>query len=267
MEGVSEEQESKRPEGVDFAPGREERRGSAENNGAADNSEASSAGNEQTASAENAGDENDGGGAESELDRARREVAELKDHWNRERADFANFRKRTIVERQKAEGEAVARFTRELLNVLDNLDRVLSMKTDNPEVNNFLTGVQMIRENFIQVLGNHRIRTVTPEGQPFDPTSMEAIAKEDREDLERDTGPGSLPGRLRHRVSRRRNAGSAGSAGEGRRQGGQSRSTGRGSSGGCAVASERGRGIITEHHSERRIIRTKTRSGVRVSES
>ncbi len=190
MEGVSEEQEGKHPEGVDVAPGREERRADEDNNAAnaAANTEGagSGAGDEQAPAADEGSTQTEGEG-ESELEHAQREIAELKDHWNRERADFANFRKRTIVERQKAEGEAVARFTRELLNVLDNLDRVLSMKSDNPEVSNFLTGVQMIRENFIQVLGNHRIRTVNPEGEPFDPSSMEAIAKEDRDDLERDT--------------------------------------------------------------------------------
>ena len=124
---------------------------------------------------------------ESDLERAEREIAELKDSWNRERADFANFRKRTIQERARAQGEAVAKFTRELLDVMDNLDRVLSIESDNPEVQNFVTGVEMIRSSFVGVFQNHNIRVSNPLNEAFDPMSMEAIAREERPDLSADT--------------------------------------------------------------------------------
>lgn len=159
-------EETKHPEGIDVADGR------------SDAPESTDVANEQAA-AENA--------AESELDAARREIAELKDSWNRERADFANFRKRTIQERARAQGEAVAKFTHELLDVMDNLERVLSIKSENPEVKNYIVGVEMIRTSFVQVLQNHNIRISNPLNEPFDPMSMEAIAREDRPDFTTDT--------------------------------------------------------------------------------
>lgn len=188
-------EENKHPEGIDVADGRTENNAGAgpekktsgtENDAAAsaqepENGQAESDSDSAEANAENAAE------PESELDRALREVEELKDSWNRERADFANFRKRTIQERARAQGESVARFTRELLDVMDNLDRVLSIKSENPEVQNFVTGVEMIRSSFVGVFQNHNIRVSNPLDEAFDPNTMEAIAREDRADLTMDT--------------------------------------------------------------------------------
>lgn len=167
-------EESKHPEGVDLADGRT----------AAPESEA--AGTEAPANAESGDGAAAEAPAETELEQAQREVAELKDSWNRERADFANFRKRSVAERSRAQGEAVARFTRELLDVMDNLDRVLSIQSDNDEVKNFITGVEMIRTSFVGVFQNHSVKVANPEGEPFNPQTMEAIAREERADLEQD---------------------------------------------------------------------------------
>ncbi|MEQ9366961.1 MAG: nucleotide exchange factor GrpE [Leptospirales bacterium] len=186
-------EENKHPDGIDVADGRTEQTDAKASDNSAppgageaadveeqSNSQAGNVGSDE-AGVENAGE------PESELDRALREIEELKDSWNRERADFANFRKRTVQERSRAQGEAVARFTRELLDVMDNLDRVLSIESDNPEVQNFVTGVEMIRSSFVGVFQNHNIRVSNPLNETFDPGTMEAIAREDRPDLTTDT--------------------------------------------------------------------------------
>ncbi|MCR9145328.1 MAG: nucleotide exchange factor GrpE [bacterium] len=184
-------EDNKHPEGIDVADGhREKSEENAGQNPAANQNAADGAAN---AGASNPDAEAEATEAtaeakpESELERAQREIDELKDSWNRERADFANFRKRTVQERARAQGEAVARFTRELLDVMDNLDRVLSIKSDNPEVQNFVTGVEMIRSSFVGVFQNHSIKVSNPLNEAFDPGTMEAIAREDRPDLTSDT--------------------------------------------------------------------------------
>lgn len=174
------EQHGGTPEGVDVADGHKAVGEEAQSGAAGEKTAEENAAQEQEASAETAQ-------PESDLERAEREITELKDSWNRERADFANFRKRTIQERARAQGEAVAKFTRELLDVMDNLDRVLSIESDNAEVQNFVTGVEMIRSSFVGVFQNHNIRVSNPLNEAFDPMSMEAIAREERPDLSADT--------------------------------------------------------------------------------
>ncbi len=140
--------------------------------------EAPSAGNE-TAQPEDS--------AVSELEKCRKEADQLRDSWTRERAEFMNFRKRSSHEQIRMRHTAVANFVKALLPVLDNLERTISVPTDVPEVKNFVSGVAMIHQELVSVLEKEKIRPMKAAGQPFDPFSMEAIAMEDREGLERDT--------------------------------------------------------------------------------
>lgn len=138
---------------------------------------------EDSASAE----QSQSGALQSELEALRRENAELKDQWQRERAEFANFRKRTLQEKTRGRQEAVANFAHDLIGVLDNLELALQAKSENAEVRNFVNGVEMIRVSFEDVLRKQRVHLVRPQGAAFDPLTMEAIATEERSDLESDT--------------------------------------------------------------------------------
>jgi len=122
-----------------------------------------------------------------ELERAREEIQALKDSWTRERAEFMNFKKRNAQEMTRFRGNTVADFVGGLLPVLDNLNSVLKVKTENQDVKNFVSGVEMIRRDFISVLEQNNIRMVNSSGQSFDPRFMEGIAAEDRSDLTEDT--------------------------------------------------------------------------------
>ncbi|MCB1138180.1 MAG: nucleotide exchange factor GrpE [Leptospiraceae bacterium] len=109
------------------------------------------------------------------LAKAQKEIQELKDQWTRERAEFVNYRKRTQDELAKSRVFGVVNFVKGLLPVLDNLELVLRSKSDNPEVKNFVTGVEMIRNEFLSVLSREDIKPVVEPGDPFDPTCMEAL--------------------------------------------------------------------------------------------
>ena len=109
------------------------------------------------------------------LDQARREIQELKDQWTRERAEFVNYRKRTQDEMARSRVFAVMNFVKGLIPVIDNLELVLRSKSDNPEVQNFVTGVEMIRNEFLSVLSRENIKPVVEPGDAFDPNYMEAL--------------------------------------------------------------------------------------------
>lgn len=166
-------------EGVDFAPGRAKKAGAGPGGVKTDENAGSQADDERTAEQTEGQPE----AGESELDAARREIAELKDNWSRERAEFSNFRKRQMQERAKARAHAIGDFVQKLLPAFDNLDRVLSADTEDPAVKNFVIGVDMIRQEMLQALEGERIKAISPAGEAFDPFAMEAIAMEDRDDL------------------------------------------------------------------------------------
>jgi len=119
--------------------------------------------------------------AEEELDRLRTECAELKDAYLRLRADFENSRKR--MEREKSEYYrfALGGAVRELLPVLDNFDRALTMAEGRDD--EFIEGVRMIRHLFQDSLEKLGVVAVGRTGDPFDPNFHEAVSSEDRPDL------------------------------------------------------------------------------------
>jgi molecular chaperone GrpE len=118
---------------------------------------------------------------EEEIDRLRAEHAELKDAYLRLRADFDNSRKR--MEREKSEYYrfALGGTVRELLPVLDNLDRALAMAGERDD--EFIEGVRMIRVLFEDVLQKLGVTSIGQPGDEFDPNFHEAVSSEERPDL------------------------------------------------------------------------------------
>jgi molecular chaperone GrpE len=125
-------------------------------------------------------------GMEKELEAAKAEAAEMRDSWNRERAEFMNYKKRMMTEMGRVKAHAVKAFVTGLLPVLDNLTQVVQTKSEDAVVKSYVQGVEMIRSEFLNVLSRENIKSVRPVGAPFDPMSMEAIALEEREGLEKD---------------------------------------------------------------------------------
>jgi len=102
-------------------------------------------------------------------------LAAQKDDYLRLAADFDNFRKRT---RRDSEQQAAAEkesFIRDLLPVLDNLERALASEQSTSS-EPLHQGVEMTWQQFSQVLHRHGIEAVEDLGRPFDPQRQEAIA-------------------------------------------------------------------------------------------
>ncbi len=114
---------------------------------------------------------------EEELAQLRAEHAEVQQRSARNLADFDNFRKR--VEREKGEYRRYALFDplRQLLGVVDNLERALA---SGGTVEDLKHGVGLILRQFQDFLERHGVKTIPAAGQPFDPSVHEAVAR--RED-------------------------------------------------------------------------------------
>lgn len=108
------------------------------------------------------------------------ELATLKDDYLRLAADFDNFKKRT---RRDAERQAAAEkesFIRDLLPVLDNLERALGSE-QSVSSEQLQQGVEMTLQELGRLLHCHGIDAVEDVGRPFDPHRHEAVSlRQDR---------------------------------------------------------------------------------------
>jgi molecular chaperone GrpE len=107
--------------------------------------------------------------------RLRSENDELRDRYMRTLADFENFRKRSDREKQDYFRFALADVFRELLPVLDNLDRALEHAEAEDE---FHRGVALIYKQMFEVLQRYGLRIVDESGVHFDPNIHEAVVSE-----------------------------------------------------------------------------------------
>ncbi|HEX4959766.1 MAG TPA: nucleotide exchange factor GrpE [Thermoanaerobaculia bacterium] len=111
-----------------------------------------------------------------EVERLRREVADLRDRSVRTLADFDNFRKRSQRESQEFRKYALLEPMREFLTVIDNLDLALSA---HGSIEDLKRGVEMIHRQMQELLRRFGVAEVPAVGQPFDPTQHEAVAREE----------------------------------------------------------------------------------------
>src|SRR5262245_680631 len=113
---------------------------------------------------------------EAELATAREEARQNYDRWVRERADLDNLRKRAARERQDAARFGTESLLRDLLPVIDDLDRALGAAQGGGNGQGLIAGVELVRKAFIDVLQRHGVERLTAEGERFDPARHEAVA-------------------------------------------------------------------------------------------
>jgi molecular chaperone GrpE len=127
--------------------------------------------------AENGGDEAAGG--DDPLAVARRERDEYLDLARRAQADFENYRKRAAREAAAAGERARGGLVRELLPVVDNLERALGSAGEAER--HLAEGVALVHSELIAVLERNGIEQFDPAGEAFDPTFHEALSTRSEE--------------------------------------------------------------------------------------
>jgi molecular chaperone GrpE len=141
--------------------------------------------------AEPAGDQDPA--VEKEYDDAREEAAEeaasnpspeelaakYLDMAKRTQAEFENYRKRAARDAAQAGERAKSNLIRELLPVVDNLERAL--RTANPEEDHLAEGVRLVHAELVSTLERNGVKAFDPAGEPFDPTFHEALSTREGE--------------------------------------------------------------------------------------
>ena len=89
-------------------------------------------------------------------------------------ADFENYRKRAAREAAAAGERARSGLVRELLPIVDNLERALASAEDGEQ--HLAEGVRLVHSELIAVLERNGIQQFDPAGDKFDPTEHEALS-------------------------------------------------------------------------------------------
>ena len=132
------------------------------------------AGDEDPANEEEQLAEKESAAAEDPLARSQRERDEYLDLARRAQADFENYRKRAAREASAAGERAKSGFVRELLPVVDNLERALASASESEQ--HLAEGVRLVHSELIAVLERHGVQQFDPRGERFDPSEHEALS-------------------------------------------------------------------------------------------
>ena len=104
-----------------------------------------------------------------------RELADQKDKYLRLYAEFENFRRRAVRDRQDAEKMGMGAVMKGLLETLDDLGRVAHMTPEGTETQKVLEGIELVEKKLLKSLAGHGLEVVNPVNATFDPAVHEAI--------------------------------------------------------------------------------------------
>lgn len=114
------------------------------------------------------------------LDGAQHEIEAMKDRLLRLQADFENYRRRVLKEREDAFNYGHENLVKDLLAPVDNLERAIELarKRDGGDLEGFLQGVELVLRELNGILAKHGVSEIVALGQTFDPNVHEAMAQE-----------------------------------------------------------------------------------------
>lgn len=117
--------------------------------------------------------------AEAVASRLREELADADDRLLRLQAEFENFRKRALRERQEALQYGSQNLFKDLVSVVDNLERAIAhaRESGGGDLASFLQGVELVQRELLAVLEKNHVTEIEALGKPFDPSLHEAMAQ------------------------------------------------------------------------------------------
>ena len=116
----------------------------------------------------------------AKLESQKAEIDDKEDRLKRLMAEFDNFKKRSAKEREGLYNSLVSDIAISLLPVIDNLEKAVSVKTED---NNYKIGVELVLKQFKDVLKANGINEIEAVGKTFDPQLHEAVGSVDDPEL------------------------------------------------------------------------------------
>jgi len=111
----------------------------------------------------------------AELEQKNSEIKAAQDKQLRAYAEMDNYKKRMARDQMEQLRYANEKLLKELLPVLDNLERALSHIKDSPERSPWMEGVELTYRQCLEVLKKFGVTPVASLGEPFDPSRHQAV--------------------------------------------------------------------------------------------
>ena len=127
--------------------------------------------------------EEETGKQNEEINKLQKEKEEIYQRFLRTQAEFDNFKKRSVKEREAAAKYKAQDLATELLPAIDNFERALQVEV-NGENKGLLDGISMVYRQLIDALNSQGIESIEAVGQEFDPNIHQAVMQVEDESKE-----------------------------------------------------------------------------------
>jgi molecular chaperone GrpE len=114
----------------------------------------------------------------TKLAASEKQKQEYQGGWQRARADFLNYKRRTEEESSQKAAQGVAKYVETLLPLLDSFALATKGTAWDTADANFKRGFEMIRSQLDTILKDLKVQTIDPKGAAFDPRYHEAIMEQ-----------------------------------------------------------------------------------------
>ena len=118
------------------------------------------------------------------IDELQNQVDQFSDGWQRERAEFANYRKRAARDEEFHRQTSRIDILRKYLDVHDDIDLAIKNMPDHIKDDPWSNGIQLIQQKLANVLKSEGLEPITAEDNEFDPNVHEAISLEEHPEIE-----------------------------------------------------------------------------------
>lgn len=122
-----------------------------------------------------------------ELAKAQQEAADARDSYLRLKAEWDNFRKRTAAERESEKVRASEKLVKDLIPVIDDLERAIDHAKQTGEGGSLTEGVEAITTKFLQILAKSKVEQIEAVGEPFDPNKHQAVGTQPDDSVPEET--------------------------------------------------------------------------------
>jgi molecular chaperone GrpE len=124
--------------------------------------------------------------ADAESADTERELNAQREKYLRLAAEYDNFRKRTVRERQEAHWRGQADMLKGMIDALDDLGRFAHVDPASTDAKTVVEGVEMVEKKLHKTLAGHGLEIINPVTHPFDPALHEAVMTEPAASKEED---------------------------------------------------------------------------------
>ena len=123
----------------------------------------------------------------AELEAAKEEARSHHELYLREAAETENYKKRVTREKHDAIRYANESLVRDLLPVIDDLERAAEHARGDGSPQSLLDGIELVLKGCLEALQKHGVTRITAKGEPFDPEKHEAYAQVETDEYEANT--------------------------------------------------------------------------------